>query len=593
MRVRNESEKVKGVSETNGKMSFQDIQIHPLTTSIEPPERMNNPFCYEPHPLCVIAADEVRAFIRGRSEWHEEVDRGKMFGVLVVRDGTRLGYLAAYSGQIGGRSDWEGFVPAVFDYLQEDGYFKRHEAEITEMNHEVEHRETSSELLALKNELERLRREADADIAEHRNRMTEAKRQRDHRRATETLSAEDEARMTAESQFLKAELHRAKRRYAELLSGVEAKIAGFRTAIDVLKRERKRYSDDLQRWLFSHFCMLNAEGESRNLMEIFADTVLRVPPAGAGECCEPKLLQYAFSRRLRPLCMAMFWVGESPKMEIRHDGCFYPACSGKCKPILTWMLRGIDVETVDGGDPSACGCASVCARSDRSEVSSASPFRFSSLETVYEDEVLVVVCKPSGMLSVPGKSARLSAYDIVKARCRDAEEIMAVHRLDMATSGLLVFAKTKAAHKSLQRQFAEHTIVKRYVAVLSAPIARAESVISLPMRPDPLDRPRQVVDMLGGKSAITRYRLISHPQTPVQRAFAKHGSPLVALYPETGRTHQLRVHCAHRDGLNAPIVGDTLYGTAADRLYLHAEYLEITHPVTGERMRFTSQDCVL
>jgi len=186
---------------------------------------MNNPFCYEPHPLCVIAADEVRAFIRGRSEWHEEVGRGKMFGVLVVKDGTRLGYLAAYSGQIGGRSDWEGFVPAVFDYLQKDGYFKRHEAEITEMNREVERREASPELLALKNELERLRREADVDIAEHRHRMTEAKRQRDHRRATETLSAEDEARMTAESQFLKAELHRAKRRYAELLSGVEAKIA--------------------------------------------------------------------------------------------------------------------------------------------------------------------------------------------------------------------------------------------------------------------------------------------------------------------------------------------------------------------------------
>lgn len=541
--------------------------FHPLCTDILPPQRFNNPFCYEPHPLCLCAVEDLRARIYNKVEWREEVAGGKMFGVLVVEDGDgSVGYLAAYSGQIGGRSDWPEFVPAVFDYLDENGYFKQEEARITAINHEVARRETASELLALTNELERLRSEADTDITAHRNRMTEAKRERDRRRATETLSAEDEAAMTDESRFLKAELHRAKRRYADEIGRLENEIATLRSAIDYLKRERKQRSDSLQRWLFSHFRMLNGEGETRDLMEIFADTVLRVPPAGAGECCEPKLLQYAFAHRLRPLCMAMFWMGASPKMEIRHDGCFYPACSGKCKPILTWMLCGIDVERTDAGDPSGT----------------------SDLDIVYEDDALVVVCKPSGMLSVPGKTARLSAYDIVKARCTDAECLMTVHRLDMATSGLLVFAKSKAAHKDLQRQFAEHTIVKRYVAVLSAPIALTEGIISLPLRPDVLDRPRQVVDMTAGKSAVTRYRLIDNPQTPVQRRFASCGLPLVALYPETGRTHQLRVHCAHRDGLGTPIFGDSLYGRSADRLYLHAEYIEFTHPLTGKRIIITA-----
>lgn len=561
--------------------------FHPLRTDILPPQRFNNPFCYEPHPLCLCAVEDLRARIYNKVEWREEVAGGKMFGVLVVEDGDgRVGYLAAYSGQIGGRSDWPEFVPAVFDYLDENGYFKQEEARITAINHEVARRETASELLALTNELERMRKDADTDITAHRNRMTEAKRERDRRRATETLTPDDEAAMTNESRFLKAELHRAKRRYADEIARLEGEIAVLRDAINALKHERKQRSDSLQRWLFSQFRMLNGEGESRDLMEIFADTVLRVPPAGAGECCEPKLLQYAFAHGLRPLCMAMFWMGASPKMEIRHDGCYYPACSGKCKPILTWMLRGIDVENVDGGDPSGCGCAPIAGASDCGGTSSASFLDSSDLDIVYEDDALVVVCKPSGMLSVPGKTARLSAYDILKARCSDAECLMTVHRLDMATSGLIVFAKSKDVHKDLQRQFTEHTIVKRYVAVLSAPIARTEGIISLPMRPDPLDRPRQVVDMTAGKTAVTRYRLIDSPLTPMQRRFASHGLPIVALYPETGRTHQLRVHCAHRDGLDSPILGDSLYGKPADRLYLHAEYLEFTHPLTQERMRF-------
>lgn len=599
--------------------------FHPLTTSITPPEHLNNPFRYEPHPLCLLAADEVCAYIRSKPEWQGELGQGKMFGVLVVADGTphtgmtagggnpRIGYLAAYSGQIGGRSDWEGFVPAVFDYLQEDGYFKRHEAGITGINREIERLEADGDLRSLTESLAMLRREADEAIALHRRRMAEAKRRRDMRRKTGTPSAGELAAMTRESQFLKAELHRLKKRFAGETSTKENGIAAVRGRIETLKRQRRERSDALQRWLFSRFVMINARGERRSLLDIFAGTVFRVPPAGAGECCEPKLLQYAFAHGLRPLCMAMFWVGGSPRMEIRHDGHFYPACSGKCKPILTWMLGEGEYLRIENGVPrigdgvsgiedGGLGMENTNIKYRDKSISQSSipnPQNISlspipsplspskPLNLLYEDPHLLVLIKPSGMLSVPGRCGGASVYDIVRDHCPGADSPMIVHRLDMATSGLLVVAKTKAAHRHLQRQFAAHTVKKRYIAVLAAPLKERSGIISLPLRPDIFDRPRQVVDHVHGKYAVTRYEVIDKPQTPMQRAFAHKGSPLVALYPETGRTHQLRVHCAHRDGLNAPIAGDELYGSKADRLYLHAEYLEFTHPVTGKRISFT------
>jgi len=612
--------------------------FHPLATSITPPERLNNPFHYEPHPLCLLAADEVRAYIRNKPEWREEVGLGKMFGVLVVSDDapaedalatdrdSHIGYLAAYSGQIGGRSDWEGFVPAVFDYLREDGYFKRHEAEITEMNHEVERLETDGTLRSLTESLTAIRREAGEVVDRHRRLMTEAKRRRDIRRSTEVLSAEEQAAMTRESQFLKAELHRIKKRFTGEIACKEDGIAAFRSRIDTLKRQRRERSDALQRWLFSRFEMLNARGERRNLLDIFAGTAFKVPPAGAGECCEPKLLQYAFTHGLRPLCMAMFWVGDSPHTEIRHDGHFYPACSGKCKPILTWMLEGVRVFNGErreergernvlrmedgssrmedgklGMEDGRLGMENTSIKDRDKSISQSSILnppsskpspilhsQFPILSPLYEDSSLLVVSKPAGLLSVPGRTGGESVYGIVKRHCPGAEGPMIVHRLDMDTSGLLVVAKTKAAHENLQRQFAAHTIKKRYIAVLSVPLKERSGIVTLPIRPDILDRPRQVVD-LHGKPATTRYEVIDEPQTPMQQLFARKGAPLVALYPETGRTHQLRIHCAHRDGLNAPIIGDRLYGSKSDRLYLHAEYLEFTHPVTGKRMAFTSE----
>ena len=527
--------------------------FHPLHNTLSRPGKFNNPFYYEPHPLCVIAAKELQGRLSSNELWRDEIAQGKMFGVLVVenKDGE-LGYLTAYSGQIGGRSDWDGFVPAVFDYLQPCGYFKTHEEEISDINEMVCKQTNAPSRIEAAHALDAIRKEANDAISSYKEKMAAAKKQRDDMRVTAT--AEQQTALIRESQFMKAELHRIKKHYSESLSERENALKTMDNHIERLKTERKQKSDALQNWLFSHFDMLDARGERRNLVHIFADTVQRVPPAGTGECCAPKLLQYAYLHAMRPVCMAEFWWGESPKTEIRHHLHYYPACQAKCKPILAHMLQGLDVE------PNL-----LEAEDNR------------ALEIVYEDEYLAVVFKPAGMLSVPGKSHRQSVGSIMCERCPEAEGPMIVHRLDMATSGLLIVAKTKRAHQLLQAQFNNRAIHKRYIAVLSSPCNEIplHGTISLPMRADMMDRPRQIVDFEHGKQAITEYEILN----------INDGKTRIALYPKTGRTHQLRVHCAHKDGLNSPIVGDELYGNKSDRLYLHAEEIEFSHPITGERIK--------
>ena len=509
---------------------------------------MNNPFRYDPHPLCQMAVKEVCRMIEGgaQQDWtafREEIAQGKMFGVLVVEGPhATLHYLVAYSGQVCGRSDWEGFVPAVFDYLQEDGYFKMHEAEITRLNQQVKVLSESAERKELLAQTALLRDEAQQMIES----LQEERRKR---RSERTELEETDIR---ESQFLNAELRRVKKQYAERIEQVDGQRRLMDDEILRLKQERRSQSDALQRWLFSHFEMLNARGEKKNLLDIFADTVFKLPPAGAGECCEPKLLQYAYAHGLRPLCMAMFWYGNSPKTEIRHHRHYYPACSGKCKPILTWML----------------GNSFLTAPWEDGEQGTG------EVPILYEDEHLLVVDKPGGMLSVPGKTDERSVLDFARSHCPDATGPMMVHRLDQATSGLLVIAKTEEAYHNLQQQFLHHQVKKRYVALLTSPIKESEEgfTLSLPLRPDPLNRPYQVVDKVHGKPAVTFVEPL--------------GGNRVALYPQTGRTHQLRVHCAHPDGLDNPILGDELYGQKGERLYLHAESLEFIHPQSHESMSF-------
>ena len=512
---------------------------------------LNCPFYYTPDAISIEAADAVRALIAERAEWREEVDSGKMFGALVVRDEQgELGFLAAYSGQIAGRSDWEGFVPAVFDYLQPDGYFAVHEREISGINHRIDNMLSDKEYL---HDVELLHRRDERDASEtadFQQRMRTAKLRRDERRATATDAEREE--MIRESQWMKAELKRIRRRQQAERESLAARVVQIEQEVELLKKQRQQQSDNLQRWLFTHFVMLNGRGEKRTLLDIFADSGI-IPPSGAGECCAPKLLQYAFLHDLQPLRIVEFWQGASPIGEIRHHDHYYPACRSKCLPILRYMLQGIDVQPNPLEEQTSM-----------------------QLETIYEDDSIVVVNKPSGMLSVPGKSARESVYTILRRRYPAADGPMIVHRLDMATSGLMVVALSEWAYHALQRQFQQREVHKRYVATLERDISGevpSQGVIRLPLRADPMDRPRQVVDEEHGKVAETSYELLGVDGD---------GHTVVALTPHTGRTHQLRVHCAHQKGLNCPILGDALYGRPADRLHLHAQSLTFVHPKTKQ-----------
>ncbi|MBR1448751.1 MAG: RluA family pseudouridine synthase [Prevotella sp.] len=530
--------------------------LHPIEKTTDLPERMNNPFDYEPHPLCLEAARRVCDHLAQQTDWAEEVASGKMFGVLVCQDTQgQVGFLAAYSGQILGRADWPWFVPAVFDYLQPDGYFKQEEARISAVNRRIASLESTSDYVSAKADLVRLTSEAEAEIDANKTTMHQAKVRRDELRknALITHHLSPITQLERESQFQKAELRRLKKRWADVVAEAKERLEPMESEISALKQERKHRSDALQRWLFDQFGMLNERGERRTLTEIFRNTPQGVPPSGSGECCAPKLLQYAYLHHLQPLAIAEFWQGRSPRMEIRHHGQFYPACRGKCKPILGWML-GQKTES-DGPDASV-----------------------SHLRIVHQDEHILVVEKPAGLLSVPGRTDAPSVESLLR---QQFPEIHMVHRLDMDTSGLMVVALTEEAYHHLQRQFLARTINKKYIALLDGKVS-GSGTIRLPLRPDPLDRPRQVVDPEHGKPAVTDYRVLEQHG----------GQTLVELTPHTGRTHQLRVHCAHADGLGCPIVGDRLYGKTAQRLYLHAAGLSFTHPVTGERLTFFTSDRV-
>lgn len=578
--------------------------LHPLHTDIELPQQLNNPFCYEPHPLCVEAARRVCAWL-DHSPLKEEVALGKMLGVLVcLSPEGQLGFLAAYSGQLGGRADWPWFVPAVFDYLQPDGYFKREEAAISAINRQIDTMEHAPETMALQERLKRLQEEAEQETEAYRQLMAEKKQQRDALRRQQhqpTASAldddgrgghHDEAALIRESQFQKAELRRMKQRWAARIAEAEEQLRPLSCAVADLKEERRRRSDALQRWLFDQFVMLNDRGERRALTSIFADTPQQVPPSGAGECCAPKLLQYAFLHLLKPLAIAEFWQGQSPRMEIRHHGQYYPACRGKCKPILEWMIKDLN--------PDPC----PRARGAKSLTPDLSPSERGVISLGGE---ALVISKPAGLLSVPGRTGEESVESLLQ---REYKEVYIVHRLDQDTSGLMVVALTKRAYHNLQQQFLARTIYKKYIALIAAPSPKANTIspdslttgtIRLPLRPDPLDRPRQVVDFEHGKEAITHYEVLDMSQMSAvfRQVPLPHGYryTLIALTPHTGRTHQLRVHCAHPLGLGCPIVGDRLYGyqppfcdVPHQRLCLHAAELSFLHPVTGERVTFHSEE---
>lgn len=564
------------------------------------PKKFTYPFHYTPHPLCVLAAKEVKEYIASRKEWQEELALGKMFGVLVVLqkteeatdkvkeagtdEGNRIGYLAAFSGNLAGKNLHSYFVPPVYDLLQPQGFFKIEEEQISAINIRINELENSASYLESKEKWEIETGQAQAELNQAKAELKAAKESREIRRQSPNgISEEEQAILIRESQYQKAEYKRKEKSWKKRLEEREAEVHRFKDEIERLKAERKERSAALQQKLFGQFRMLNAMGEVKDLCTIFEQTVQKVPPGGAGECALPKLLQYAYLHQLKPLAMAEFWWGDSPKNEIRHHGYYYPSCKGKCEPILQHMLQGLEVDENPLLD---------------------NVHKDTRLEIVFEDEWLLVINKPAGMLSVPGKAEDMdSVYHRLKEKYPDATGPMIVHRLDMATSGLLLVAKTKEAHRHLQAQFENRSIKKRYIALLDGVIAETERAatqttetpqkteiphtigvpektvapekagrISLPLCLNPLDRPRQMVSEEHGKEAVTEYQIIAKSEKYTR----------IAFYPLTGRTHQLRVHAAHPKGLNCPILGDELYGKKADRLYLHAEYIEFSHPVYGD-----------
>ena len=583
------------------------------------PEKFTYPFHYTPHPLCVLAAEEVKEYIASRKEWQEELASGKMFGVLIVQtdngitnnEENQIGYLAAFSGNLDGKNLHPYFVPPVYDLLQPEGFFKIEEEQISAINIRIRELENSGSYLDSKEKWKIETEQAKAVLNQAKAELKMAKEAREIRRqSSPELSGEEQASLIRESQYQKAEYKRLEKKWKKRLEELETEVRHFDIEIERLKTERKERSAALQRKLFEQFRMLNAQGEVKDLYTIFEQTVQKVPPAGAGECALPKLLQYAYLHQLKPLAMAEFWWGDSPKNEIRHHGYYYPSCKGKCEPILQHMLQGLEIDENPLLNPV---------------------HEEEELEIVFEDEWLLVINKPAGMLSVPGKAEdRDSVYHRLKKKYPEATGPMIVHRLDMATSGLLLVAKTKEVHRDLQAQFANRSIKKRYVAVLDGVIIKTEKEtkpiaekailiaketvstkktakaertgntgrIELPLCLNPLDRPRQMVSSEHGKEAITEYQIISESEritSESENTFNESNRidesersinesrkyTRIVFYPLTGRTHQLRVHAAHPEGLGCPILGDELYGKKADRLYLHAEYIEFRHPIYG------------
>lgn len=527
-------------------------------SNIEQPKLFTWPFHYVPHPLAVIAAEEVQEYLATRTEWSAEIALGKMFGVLIVEvAGGEIGFLAAFSGNLAQSNNHEYFVPPIYDMLQPGDFFRRGEAEITAINQHIAELTRGEAYTSAKLNLEQTKADAEKQLSEFKRVVAERKAERDRRRA----EGENSDILILESQRDNADMQRLKRLLKESIAKSQESFDKLNTKIAELKHERQQRSAVLQNQIFEQFRILNGRGEIKDLCELFAPTAQGVPPAGAGECAAPKLLQYAFLKGYKPIAMAEFWQGASPRGEVRHHRAFYPACTGKCKPILMHMLEGLDVEP-----------------NPLEAIAPAEP------HILFEDSYIIVIDKPCGMLSVEGKSGVRSVEQWAKERYPNIDSPMIVHRLDQSTSGILVLAKDKEIHKALQEQFIKRTISKRYTAIVEGIITPNEGKIELPMRLDYDNRPRQIVAE-DGKSAITEYRVIAHENNLTRVEFT----------PITGRTHQLRLHSAHHRGLNAPIVGDNIYGRECNtdlkdghRLCLHASRLEFTHPATGERITINS-----
>jgi tRNA pseudouridine32 synthase/23S rRNA pseudouridine746 synthase len=540
-------------------------------SGIELPEKFTFPFYYEPHYLAKIATEEIQEYLESQTDFKHnfgldttktDLPIGKMFGVLIVQNQkNEVGYLAAFSGKLADKSLPKKFVPPVFNMRTEGSFYIKGELEIDKINAQLTLLKSNEHYLDLKKSFKKLTQAIAEDLESQRKKMKLSKSDRKLRKK-KSISVLSELEVKNLTKKLMQESYNDQFFYKELLEYYETKskkegkeVLVFENKIALLKKERKEKSNYLQQTLFSKYAFLNPQKELKNLLDVFNDPAIK-PPAGSGECSAPKLLQYAFANDLKPISMAEFWWGISPNSAVRKHKNYYPACQSRCKPILTHMLQGLKL------DPNLL----LENLSEKQE-----------LKIIYEDDVLIVVNKPAEFLSVPGKEITDSVYSRIKEKYPTATGPLIVHRLDMSTSGILLLTKTKEANKVLQSQFINRTVKKRYVALLDGNLSENSGKIKLPLRVDLDDRPKQLVDFVHGKNAETDWEIIRR----------EHGKTRVYFYPITGRTHQLRVHAAHKNGLNTPIFGDDLYGKKTTRLHLHAEFIEFFHPSTNEKISFT------
>lgn len=521
-------------------------------STIPLPEKFTFPFYYEPHELSIIAANELQNYLEtqtdfehnfGLDEKQKGLEIGKMFGVLVVQNqNDELGHLWAFSGKLAESNHHPKFVPTVYDMLDDNGYFKKEEVILNQYNAEIEALEQNQDYLSAIQYLEQTKFQAEKEITAQKEKIKLGKKLRAERRQSATPSAIEQ--FNKESQDEGILLKKMTQYWNYKLEEAKQNLEQFTNKINLLKEERKEKSAALQQQLFTEYAFLNKNKELKSLAEIFNGN----PPAGSGECAAPKLLHYAFQHNLKPIAMAEFWWGKSPKSEVRKHKQFYPACMGKCEPILNHMLSGIETDE--------------------------NPFEINpadgkELEIIFEDEHIIAVNKPAEFLSVPGKQITDSVQTRIQSKYPNA---MIVHRLDMSTSGIILIGKNFESYKNLQAQFIKRKVKKRYVALLDGILTANEGTIELPLRVDLDNRPNQIVCFEHGKQAKTEWKTIE----------IRNNQTLVHFHPITGRTHQLRVHAAHNLGLNCPIVGDDLYGTKANRLHLHAESLTFEHPISKE-----------
>ena len=538
---------------------------------IELPKKFTFPFYYEPHKLCELATAEIQEYLENQTDFKhnfglksnsEENTSGKMFGVLVVKNQqNEIGYIAAVSGKLAKTNIHKKFVPPVYDMLTNDSFFLNEKENLNSISKKIIVLEENTEYIQLISKHESEKIKATLDINEKKEALKAAKINRNLQReeAKSSLDYKDyqtlKEKLAKESLEAKQFFNNVTRYWKHVLKPLKDKLSDFENKIERLKEQRRKKSIALQIYISEQYQFLNSKKEIKNLAELFIDTSVQNLPAGSGECAAPKLLQYAFLNDLKPIAMAEFWWGKSPNKQIRKHKQFYPACQGKCKPILKHMLNGIDMDKNPLLNNPAVG---------------------KELETIFEDEDLIVVYKPNDFLSVPGIHIQDSVYTRIKQQIKNISGPIIIHRLDMATSGLLVLAKNKKSHKNIQNQFINKTVKKRYTALLDGILNDNKGEINLPLRVDLDDRPRQLVCYEYGKTAKTKWEVIEY----------KNGKTKVHFFPISGRTHQLRVHASHTSGLNTPIVGDDLYGKLSDRLYLHADTLEFTHPTSNLKMTF-------